>query len=154
MLELRQLSYRYPHADKPALADVSLAVPKGCVLGLLGPNGAGKTTLISHLSGTLAVQSGEIRIDGEPLKAVRAKTPTRIAVAPQEHAFYPMLTVAENPRCLLRPAGSWARAGSSASRHARSSRNWSSFRTCAPSGCRAASSAGSTWPSPCCPNPS
>lgn len=96
MLELRQLSYRYPHADKPALADVSLAVPKGCVLGLLGPNGAGKTTLISHLSGTLAVQSGEIRIDGEPLKAVRAKTPTRIAVAPQEHAFYPMLTVAEN----------------------------------------------------------
>ncbi|HEX7864627.1 MAG TPA: ABC transporter ATP-binding protein [Variovorax sp.] len=96
MLELRRLSYRYPHADAPALADVSLSVPKGCVLGLLGPNGAGKTTLISHLSGTLAVQSGEIRIDGLSLKEVRAKAPTRIAVAPQEQAFYPMLTVAEN----------------------------------------------------------
>ena len=96
MLELRELAYRYPHADAPALAGVSLAVPRGSVLGLLGPNGAGKTTLISHLSGALAVQSGEIRIDGQPLKEVRARAPTRIAVAPQEHAFYPMLTVAEN----------------------------------------------------------
>jgi ABC-2 type transport system ATP-binding protein len=105
MLELRQLSYRYPHADAPALADVSLAVPRGCVLGLLGPNGAGKTTLISHLSGALAVQSGEICIDGQPLQQVRAKTPTRIAVAPQEQAFYPMLTVAENLACFAAAGG-------------------------------------------------
>jgi ABC-2 type transport system ATP-binding protein len=99
MLALKNLGHRYPHAEAPALADVSLAVPRGCVLGLLGPNGAGKTTLISHLSGALAVQSGEIRIDGQPLHEVRAKAPTRIAVAPQEQAFYPMLTVAENLAC-------------------------------------------------------
>ncbi|AVQ79672.1 MULTISPECIES: ABC transporter ATP-binding protein [unclassified Variovorax] len=105
MLELKSLSYRYPHADAAALADVSLAVPRACVLGLLGPNGAGKTTLISHLSGALAVQSGEIRIDGQPLQQVRAKTPTRIAVAPQEHAFYPMLTVAENLACFAAAGG-------------------------------------------------
>lgn len=96
MLELKNLGYRYPHASAPALADVSLAVPRGCVMGLLGPNGAGKTTLISHLSGALNVQSGEIHIDGQSLQQVRAKAPTRIAVAPQEQAFYPMLTVAEN----------------------------------------------------------
>lgn len=96
MLALQQLGYRYPHAEAAALADVSLEVARGCVLGLLGPNGAGKTTLISHLSGALAVQSGEILIDGQPLRQVRAKTPTRIAVAPQEQAFYPMLSVAEN----------------------------------------------------------
>jgi len=105
MLELKNLSYRYPHADAPALADVSLAVPRGCVMGLLGPNGAGKTTLISHLSGALAVQSGEIRIDGQPLQQVRAKAPTRIAVAPQDQAFYPMLTVAENLACFAAAGG-------------------------------------------------
>ncbi|WP_285409769.1 ABC transporter ATP-binding protein [Variovorax sp. efr-133-TYG-130] len=105
MLELKSLSYRYPHADAAALADVSLAVPRACVLGLLGPNGAGKTTLISHLSGALAVQSGEIRIDGQPLQQLRARTPTRIAVAPQEHAFYPMLTVAENLACFAAAGG-------------------------------------------------
>ncbi|MDH6168296.1 ABC-2 type transport system ATP-binding protein [Variovorax boronicumulans] len=99
MLELKHLGHRYPHADAPALADVSLAVPRGCVLGLLGPNGAGKTTLISHLSGALAVQSGEIRIDGQPLQQVRANTPTCIAVAPQDQAFYSMLTVSENLAC-------------------------------------------------------
>jgi len=99
MLELKNLGHRYPHATAPALADVSLAVPRGCVLGLLGPNGAGKTTLISHLSGALAVQSGAILIDGQPLQQVRAKTPTRIAVAPQDQAFYSMLTVAENLAC-------------------------------------------------------
>jgi len=99
MLELKRLSHRYPHAEAAALEQVSLAVPRGCVLGLLGPNGAGKTTLISHLSGALAVQSGEICIDGESLQQVRAKQPTRIAVAPQEQAFYPMLTVAENLAC-------------------------------------------------------
>ncbi|MGP1683757.1 MAG: ABC transporter ATP-binding protein, partial [Giesbergeria sp.] len=65
----------------------------------LGPNGAGKTTLIAHLSGLLALQSGEITLDNEALASVRAHQPTRIAVAPQEHAFYPSLSVAENLAC-------------------------------------------------------
>ena len=99
MLEIRQLGYRYPKASGAALVDVSLQARRGAVLGLLGPNGAGKTTLISHLAGQLAVQQGEIRIDGESLAAVRARTPTRIAVAPQELAFYPMLSVTENLAC-------------------------------------------------------
>jgi ABC-2 type transport system ATP-binding protein len=105
MLELKHLGHRYSHTDTAALTDVSLAVPRGSVMGLLGPNGAGKTTLISHLSGALAVQTGEIRIDGRPLAQVRAEAPTRIAVAPQEHAFYPMLTVAENLACFAAAGG-------------------------------------------------
>ncbi|MDM0074474.1 ABC transporter ATP-binding protein [Variovorax sp. J2P1-59] len=99
MLALEQVSYRYPGTVQAALDGVSLSAHRGSVVGLLGPNGAGKTTLISHLSGALAVQSGRVLIDGEPLQAVRARMPTRIAVAPQEHAFYPMLTVAENLAC-------------------------------------------------------
>jgi ABC-2 type transport system ATP-binding protein len=99
MLALEHLSYRYPGAAQAALDDVSLTAQRGSVLGLLGPNGAGKTTLISHVSGTLAAQGGRVLVDGEPLHAVRARTPTRIAVAPQDYAFYPMLTVAENLAC-------------------------------------------------------
>ena len=99
MLAIAQLGYRYPHALEPALIDVSLQVQRGSVLGLLGPNGAGKTTLILHLAGLLTLQQGQISIDGEALAAVRAKAPTRIAVAPQEYAFYPMLTVIENLAC-------------------------------------------------------
>jgi ABC-2 type transport system ATP-binding protein len=99
MLEIKHLSHRYARAPGAALDDVSLQARRGSVLGLLGPNGAGKTTLISHLAGQLATQQGEILIDGETLAAVRAKSPTRIAVAPQEYAFYPMLSVAENLAC-------------------------------------------------------
>ena len=99
MLDIRHLHYRYAGASAAALDDVSLSAQRGRVLGLLGPNGAGKTTLISHLSGARAVQQGQILIDDEPLQGVRERTPTRIAVAPQDHAFYAMLTVAENLAC-------------------------------------------------------
>jgi ABC-2 type transport system ATP-binding protein len=99
MLSILDLSHRYPGAAEPALAAVSLHAQPAGVLGLLGPNGAGKTTLISLLAGLLPVQQGQILIDGEPLSVVRAKAPTRIAIAPQEYAFYPMLTVTENLAC-------------------------------------------------------
>ena len=99
MLTIEHLGHRYRHATSAALDDVSLTARRGGVLGLLGPNGAGKTTLISHLAGLLALQQGTILIDGQPLQAVRASTPTRIAVAPQDYAFYPMLSVAENLAC-------------------------------------------------------
>ncbi|MBI5428914.1 MAG: ABC transporter ATP-binding protein [Nitrosomonadales bacterium] len=105
MLAIRDLSFRYPGADKPALEGVSLDAARGRILGLLGPNGAGKTTLISHLSGLLPVQHGDIAIDGQPLAVIRRNTPARIAVAPQDYAFYPMLTVLENLACFASAGG-------------------------------------------------
>jgi ABC-2 type transport system ATP-binding protein len=104
MLAIQHLGYRYAGATAAALTDVSLKAERGSVLGLLGPNGAGKTTLISHLSGLLDLQKGKLLIDGEPLAAVRARTPTRIAVAPQEFAFYPMLSVLQNLDCFASAA--------------------------------------------------
>lgn len=99
MLAIRHLGFRYPTADVAALFDVSLEARRGEVLGLLGPNGAGKTTLIAHLAGLLPLQSGEITLDAQALASVRAHQPTRIAVAPQEYAFYPSLSVSENLAC-------------------------------------------------------
>lgn len=50
--------------SKAALNDVSVFVPRGCVLGLVGENGAGKTTLIKHLLGSLKAQTGSVRVFG------------------------------------------------------------------------------------------
>ena len=104
MLAIRDLAFRYPAGQGAALDGVSLDLQRGEVLGLLGPNGAGKTTLIAHLSGALAPQAGEIRFDGQPLAQVRCTAPTRIAIAPQDYAFYPMLTARENLDCFAAAA--------------------------------------------------
>jgi ABC-2 type transport system ATP-binding protein len=105
MLSIRGLSFKYPSGHAAALNDVSFDVLCGQVLGLLGPNGAGKTTLIAHLAGLLAIQRGQITLDQQPLAAARAAKPTRIAVAPQEYAFYPSLTVVENLACFAGVGG-------------------------------------------------
>ena len=72
-IEVRGLSYRYPHARSGlALDSLSFTVGQDECIGLLGPNGAGKSTLLLHLNGLLPEQPSaepNIWIDGEPLTA-------------------------------------------------------------------------------------
>ena len=56
------LSKQYGH--RPALADCTLSIPAGRIVGLVGPNGAGKTTLLHLAVGMLAPTSGSIEVLG------------------------------------------------------------------------------------------
>lgn len=59
-----------------ALTDVSIHVGPGEILGLVGPNGAGKTTLVDMITGHQTMDSGALKLQGEPLggaPAVRAR---------------------------------------------------------------------------------
>ncbi|MDO9597406.1 MAG: ABC transporter ATP-binding protein [Azoarcus sp.] len=96
MIVVHDLVHRYRPDASPALDGVTLQIERGSLFGLLGPNGAGKTTLISLVAGLLAAQLGRITIDGQPLADFRSTQPNAIALVPQDYAFYPMLTVAEN----------------------------------------------------------
>ncbi len=96
MIDVRGLTFRYPGATVPALDALTLSVREGSLFGLLGPNGSGKTTLISILAGTLPLRTGGVKIGGHDLKADRAAVQSLCALVPQEYAFYPTLTVAEN----------------------------------------------------------
>jgi ABC-type sugar transport system ATPase subunit len=51
-----------------ALRGADLLLRPGEVLALLGDNGAGKSTLIKAISGVLALDEGEIRVDGAPVR--------------------------------------------------------------------------------------
>jgi ABC-type sugar transport system ATPase subunit len=67
LLELRGVSRRF--GDVPALADVDLEVDAGQIHALIGENGAGKSTLVNVVSGLLAPDRGELRLDGHPVPA-------------------------------------------------------------------------------------
>ncbi|MBI2380632.1 MAG: ABC transporter ATP-binding protein [Gammaproteobacteria bacterium] len=88
MLSIHELSYRYPGASGPALDRVSLTVPAGRIFGLLGPNGAGKTSLIGILAGLRSPGGGSLAWSGGARP--------RVALVPQEYAFYPSLSCREN----------------------------------------------------------
>src|SRR5215510_4276776 len=51
------------HANK----DINLTVSKGSIHGIIGENGAGKSTLMSIIYGFYHADSGEIRVNGQPI---------------------------------------------------------------------------------------
>lgn len=65
MIEINNLCKKLQH--KTILKDINIKVNKGSIFGLIGPNGAGKTTLIKNLTGIYMPDSGEVKINGEPV---------------------------------------------------------------------------------------
>lgn len=75
-----------------ALDEVSLQVPKGSVYGLLGPNGAGKTTLIRIINQILQPDSGQVLLDGEPIKRGDV---SKIGYLPEERGLYRKMRISD-----------------------------------------------------------
>ncbi len=67
-IEFDQVSLRYPSATQPALNGVSLTIQPGQTVALVGSSGSGKTTLANLLPRFLDPSSGQVRLDGVPLK--------------------------------------------------------------------------------------
>jgi energy-coupling factor transport system ATP-binding protein len=67
MIQLNQVTIRYPGRTEPALRDVTVILRSGESVCLMGGNGSGKSTLALVLAGVLKPESGEVLIDGQSI---------------------------------------------------------------------------------------
>ncbi|WP_040759946.1 ABC transporter ATP-binding protein [Sporosarcina newyorkensis] len=90
MIELQTVSKRY--GFKHALNGVTLALPKGKIIGLVGENGSGKTTVLKLMAGLLSPNAGVVALDG---KTITRRVAAKIAYMPDTDLFYPYFTAGQ-----------------------------------------------------------
>lgn len=94
-LRLDDVRFHYPNTTEDVIRGMSLTIPLGSSLGIVGPSGAGKSTLIDLLLGLSQASSGEITIDGAPLRSVLRQWRGRVGYVPQKVALFDG-TIAQN----------------------------------------------------------
>ena len=80
---------------KPAVYELDLEVPRGCVFAFLGRNGSGKTTTIRMLAGLEQPTRGAGSILGCDIRALSPEIRARIGYLAEEHQLYGWMSVAE-----------------------------------------------------------
>jgi len=90
LVEMRNI--RVSFGGVHAVDGVSVDLKAGEVVGLVGGNGAGKSTLMRVLSGAHRADSGEIRINGQPVSI----TNPRVAKSYGIETIYQTLALADN----------------------------------------------------------
>ncbi|GAP35369.1 ABC transporter ATP-binding protein [Piscinibacter sakaiensis] len=93
-LEVQGLAKRY--GARQAVADVSLRVAPGELLGLLGPNGAGKSTTIAMVCGLTPPDAGRVRIGGQDLASEPVACRRRLGLVTQDLALIEELPARRN----------------------------------------------------------
>jgi multiple sugar transport system ATP-binding protein len=93
-VQLKGIKKVYPDGFL-AVPDLDLVIHEGEFFVLVGPSGCGKTTVLRVVAGLEAVTAGDVYIDGVRVNNVDARD-RDIAMAFQNSALYPNMTVAEN----------------------------------------------------------
>ncbi len=94
-LEFKNVSFGYKE-NKMVLKNVSFKVKAGETVAILGPTGAGKSTLVNLIPGLFEPNSGEIFLDGKPLKQIsKISLRKKVGIVLQEPFLFSR-TIADN----------------------------------------------------------
>jgi ATP-binding cassette subfamily C protein CydCD len=84
-IQLENVGFTYPGAQRPALSGISLDIEPGTTVALVGPSGSGKTTLANLLLRFWDPPEGVIRLDGHDLREYKLDAlRRRIALVAQD----------------------------------------------------------------------
>ncbi|MCI6118587.1 MAG: ATP-binding cassette domain-containing protein [Prevotella sp.] len=84
MIEVNNISFRYPGSKRQVFNDFSLKLDSNNIYGLLGKNGTGKSTLLYLISGLLRPSKGEVIVDGNPAMKRRPEMLQELFIVPEE----------------------------------------------------------------------
>ncbi len=88
-VEFRDVSFRYPDADKELLEDISFTAKPGETTAIIGTTGSGKSTIVNLLPRFYDVTGGELLIDGVNVKDLSQKDlRSRIGFVPQKGVLF------------------------------------------------------------------
>jgi ATP-binding cassette subfamily B protein len=84
-IEFRDLTFNYNSTARPALKDVNLHIPPGQTIAFVGAVGSGKSTLMNLVTRLLDAESGQVLIDGRPIREIPLSVlRSSIGYVPQE----------------------------------------------------------------------
>ena len=95
-LQLEDVSYRYPGAEKNTIAHMSLTLHPGENLAIVGLNGAGKTTLVKLICGFLDPTGGRVLLNGQDIRQYNRRDYYKLFEAVFQDFSVLSCTVAEN----------------------------------------------------------
>ena len=96
VVEFRDVTFTYPGAEDPVLANVSFTLAPGRTTAIIGSTGSGKSTLVNLIPRLYDVSSGEVLVDGVDVRRLDPDTLwSRIGLVPQKPYLFSG-TVASN----------------------------------------------------------
>jgi osmoprotectant transport system ATP-binding protein len=97
MIELRNLTKRFPGQKQNAVDELTLEIPEGEIVILVGPSGSGKTTTLRMINRLIEPTSGRIFLEGDDVTRVNAdRLRRRIGYVIQQIGLFPHMTIADN----------------------------------------------------------
>jgi subfamily B ATP-binding cassette protein MsbA len=89
LIEFSAVRFAYPGAPTEALKGISFSAHPGECIALVGQSGSGKTTIANLLPRFYTINSGEIRVDGNPINDIRLDSlRSNIALVSQEVVLF------------------------------------------------------------------
>ena len=93
IIQIQNLGKQY--GAKTVLKGISLDIFPGQIIGYIGPNGAGKSTTVKILTGIIPDYTGEVLVNGKPLREQVLEVKRSIGYIPELAELYDLLTPRE-----------------------------------------------------------